>query len=184
MASFFYSALIWTPSSMSMVHALSITTRILQPTSSSSSRQHFRYFSSSTSSIVSSRRWRSSFLRSSSSSSSNDSSATIITTTKTSKKKSSSLQSGREKRKKFIGLAKAVDRGQFQYTYNPGGKIDTNGKQKFIAKSGLPNIEKSFCVLGIESSCDDTGGELIDVLMWFIFFSSISTYLYLYNVFI
>ena len=57
-----------------------------------------------------------------------------------------------------------MDRGQFQYTYNPGGKIDTNGKQKFIAKSGLPNIEKLFCVLGIESSCDDTGGELMDDL--------------------
>jgi len=54
-----------------------------------------------------------------------------------------------------------VDRGQFQYTYNPGGKIDTNGKQKFIAKSGLPNIEKLFCVLGIESSCDDTGAAII-----------------------
>ena len=31
----------------------------------------------------------------------------------------------------------------------------------FTAKSGLPNLEKLFCVLGIESSCDDTGGELI-----------------------
>ena len=65
------------------------------------------------------------------------------------------LLSGREKRKKFIGLAKAVDRGQY-HSYNPlqGGN--------FVAKSGLPTqIQEGnmFCVLGIESSCDDTGGE-------------------------
>jgi hypothetical protein len=62
---------------------------------------------------------------------------------------------GREKRQKFIGLAKAVDRGQFT-PYNPL----KNGK--FEAKSGLPQKLKEgklFTVLGIESSCDDTGGE-------------------------
>ncbi|KAL7517001.1 hypothetical protein ACHAWX_001967, partial [Stephanocyclus meneghinianus] len=53
--------------------------------------------------------------------------------------------------------AKAVDRGQYQ-SYNPleGGK--------FVAKSGLPTqIQegKSFCVLGIESSCDDTGAAIL-----------------------
>ena len=72
------------------------------------------------------------------------------------KEKTAAIKAGREKRAKFIGLAKAVDRGQFQNTYNPGG-----GKNDgFTAKSGLPNLEKLFCVLGIESSCDDTGGEL------------------------
>jgi len=73
------------------------------------------------------------------------------------KEKTAAIKAGREKRAKFIGLAKAVDRGQFQNTYNPGG-----GNDGFEAKSGLPNLEKSFCVLGIESSCDDTGGELCD----------------------
>ena len=85
---------------------------------------------------------------------------TSITTEKTArlnKKKEKALKSGREKRKKFIGLAKAVDRGQFQYVYSPGGSDGTN----FIAKSGLPDTSKPFCVLGIESSCDDTGGELV-----------------------
>lgn len=87
-------------------------------------------------------------------------SSTSITTEKTArlnKKKEKALKSGREKRKKFIGLAKAVDRGQFQYVYSPGGSDGTN----FIAKSGLPDTSKPFCVLGIESSCDDTGGELV-----------------------
>ena len=69
------------------------------------------------------------------------------------KEKTAAIKAGREKRAKFIGLAKAVDRGQFQNTYNPAGQ------DGFTAKSGLPNLEKSFCVLGIESSCDDTGGE-------------------------
>ena len=65
-------------------------------------------------------------------------------------------ETGREKRKKFIGLAKAVDRGQY-HSYNP------LKEGRFVAKSGLPkNIRegKLFTVLGIESSCDDTGGEL------------------------
>ena len=60
-------------------------------------------------------------------------------------------ESGREKRKKFIGLAKAVDRGQY-HAYNP---LSDGG---FKARSGLPEKEL-FTVLGIESSCDDTGGE-------------------------
>ena len=66
-------------------------------------------------------------------------------------------EAGREKRKKFIGLAKAVDRGQYQ-AYNPL----KNGK--FVAESGLPEAIRgggTFTVLGIESSCDDTGGELM-----------------------
>jgi len=69
--------------------------------------------------------------------------------------KNNSVMSAREKRKKLIGLAKAVDRGQFRNAYSPGGKDGVS----FVAKSGLPDINKSFCVLGIESSCDDTGGE-------------------------
>ena len=64
---------------------------------------------------------------------------------------------GSEKRKKFIGLAKAVDRGQY-HTYNP------RKSGRFEAKSGLPDavVEggKMFTVLGIESSCDDTGGKI------------------------
>jgi len=67
------------------------------------------------------------------------------------------LKSGREKRRKFIGLAKAVDRGQWQNTYSPGGTDGTS----FVAKSGLPDNQKSYCVLGIESSCDDTGAAII-----------------------
>ena len=74
------------------------------------------------------------------------------------------------KRKKFIGLAKAVDRGQFRVTYQPGGSDGTS----FTAKSGLPSAvqrmsqessssseEETFVVLGIESSCDDTGAAVV-----------------------
>lgn len=61
------------------------------------------------------------------------------------------------KRREFIGQAKAVDRGQFTITYQPGGK---DGKT-FLAKSGLPDITKPFTVLGIESSCDDTGAAIV-----------------------
>ena len=73
------------------------------------------------------------------------------------KKPRKTLESGRDKRKKFIGLAKAVDRGQFQHTYSPGGADGGS----FVAKSGLPDLNKPFCVLGIESSCDDTGAAII-----------------------
>lgn len=72
------------------------------------------------------------------------------------KKHKTPLESGRDKRKKFIGLAKAVDRGQFQHTYRPGGADGGS----FVAKSGLP-VNEPFCVLGIESSCDDTGAAII-----------------------
>jgi N6-L-threonylcarbamoyladenine synthase len=63
----------------------------------------------------------------------------------------------REKRKKFIGLAKAVDRGQYQVTYQPGG---VDGKT-FQSLSGLPERNRVFTVLGIESSCDDTGAAVV-----------------------
>lgn len=63
----------------------------------------------------------------------------------------------KEKRSKFIGMAKAVDRGQFGVTYQPGG-LDG---MTFQAKSGLPDMSKPFTVLGIESSCDDTGAAVV-----------------------
>eukprot|EP00934_Nitzschia_sp_Nitz4_P004067 Nitzschia sp. Nitz4//scaffold189_size62959//18493//19779//NITZ4_006304-RA/size62959-processed-gene-0.35-mRNA-1//-1//CDS//3329539884//4057//frame0 len=63
----------------------------------------------------------------------------------------------RARRRKFIGLAKAVDRGQFNVTYQPGGLDGLS----FQAKSGLPDMSKPFVVLGIESSCDDTGAAIV-----------------------
>ena len=63
----------------------------------------------------------------------------------------------RDKRREFIGMAKAVDRGQWPNIYNPGG---ADGKS-FVAKSNLPDRTKPFLVLGIESSCDDTGGTFV-----------------------
>ena len=66
----------------------------------------------------------------------------------------------RAKRQKLlIGLAKAVDRGDGKYSasYRPGG-ID--GKS-FQALSGLPDRTRPFTVLGIETSCDDTGAAII-----------------------
>lgn len=66
-------------------------------------------------------------------------------------------QKAKSKRSKFIGMAKAVDRGQFSVTYQPGG---ANG-DLFESKSGLPNLSKTFTVLGIESSCDDTGAAVV-----------------------
>lgn len=70
------------------------------------------------------------------------------------KKKDSS---GREKRRQFIGKAKAVDRGQWANIYSPGGDDGVS----FTALSGLPNRSKPFIVLGIESSCDDTGAAVV-----------------------
>ena len=63
------------------------------------------------------------------------------------------------KRAQFIGMAKAVDRGQYGVTYQPGGGGD-NGRG-FVAHSGLPDTTKLFTVLGIESSCDDTGVAIV-----------------------
>jgi N6-L-threonylcarbamoyladenine synthase len=69
----------------------------------------------------------------------------------------------KEKRKKFIGLAKAVDRGQFAVTYCPGGTaaLTDGAMNSFQALSGLPDRSKPFTVLGIESSCDDTGAAVV-----------------------
>ena len=71
------------------------------------------------------------------------------------RKKKRKNKNSRDKRREFIGKAKAVDRGQWSAVYSPGGK-DCNS---FTAKSGLPDRKKPFIVLGIESSCDDTGGK-------------------------
>lgn len=66
-------------------------------------------------------------------------------------------KAGKDKRRQFIGMAKAVDRGQWSAVYSPGGK---DGKS-FVAKSGLPDKTRPFTVLGIESSCDDTGAAIV-----------------------
>lgn len=63
-----------------------------------------------------------------------------------------------KRRQRFIeqkGLPKAVDRGQFAVTYRPGGLDGLS----FQAHSGLPS--HNFTVLGIESSCDDTGAAVV-----------------------
>jgi len=62
---------------------------------------------------------------------------------------------GKDKRREFIGMAKAVDRGQWNTTYQP---LRDN---TFHALSGLPPRNTPFTVLGIESSCDDTGAAVI-----------------------
>lgn len=63
----------------------------------------------------------------------------------------------KDKRRKFIGMAKAVDRGQWANVYRPGGYDGVT----FAARSGLPNRTVPFTVLGIESSCDDTGAAVV-----------------------
>mmetsp|Transcript_45509 Transcript_45509/g.110225 ORF Transcript_45509/g.110225 Transcript_45509/m.110225 type:complete len:482 (-) Transcript_45509:478-1923(-) len=73
------------------------------------------------------------------------------------KKQAKAAAKAKAKRRKLIGLAKAVDRGQFSITYQPGGP---NG-DAFESKSGLPSSSKPFTVLGIESSCDDTGAAVV-----------------------
>ncbi|GAX09337.1 N6-L-threonylcarbamoyladenine synthase [Fistulifera solaris] len=63
-----------------------------------------------------------------------------------------------KRRKRFIeqkGLPKAVDRGQFATTYHP------YDGHSFQALSGLPPNLQNFTVLGIESSCDDTGAAVV-----------------------
>ena len=64
---------------------------------------------------------------------------------------------GKEKRRQFIGMAKAVDRGQWANVYKPGG----DDGMTFTALSGLPDRTRPFTVLGIESSCDDTGAAVV-----------------------
>jgi N6-L-threonylcarbamoyladenine synthase len=67
----------------------------------------------------------------------------------------------REKRKKLLRVAKATDRGLPNITaYNPCHQGE-DGNVSFAAKSGLPDRTKLFTVLGIESSCDDTGAAVV-----------------------
>jgi len=72
-------------------------------------------------------------------------------------KRKRNKKAGKDKRSEFIGMAKAVDRGQWSVVYSPGGKDGTS----FVAKSGLPDKTRPFTVLGIESSCDDTGAAVV-----------------------
>jgi N6-L-threonylcarbamoyladenine synthase len=73
------------------------------------------------------------------------------------KKKKKDKKASRDKRREFIGKAKAVDNGRWSTIYSPGGKDGFS----FVAKSGLPDRSKPFTVLGIESSCDDTGAAVV-----------------------
>jgi N6-L-threonylcarbamoyladenine synthase len=56
------------------------------------------------------------------------------------------------KRKLMRGLPKAVDRGQYATVYQP---------RPFTARSGGVDCRHTFTVLGIESSCDDTGAAIV-----------------------
>jgi N6-L-threonylcarbamoyladenine synthase len=62
---------------------------------------------------------------------------------------------GRARQLRQKGLAKAVDRGQYAVTYRP------RGPDGFECQSGLPDRTQPFLVLGIESSCDDTGAAVV-----------------------
>ena len=66
-------------------------------------------------------------------------------------------KAARARRRLTVGKAKGVDRGLYKVTYKPGGD---DGKT-FSALSGLPDRTKLFTVLGIESSCDDTGAAVV-----------------------
>jgi N6-L-threonylcarbamoyladenine synthase len=69
-------------------------------------------------------------------------------------------EAARARRKKLLGVAKAVDRGiPNVVTYKPATLVD--GIPLFQSLSGLPDRSKPFTVLGIESSCDDTGAAVV-----------------------
>jgi tRNA threonylcarbamoyl adenosine modification protein TsaD len=73
-------------------------------------------------------------------------------------------EAARLKRKRKIGMAKAIDRGlPHVTTYNPANIIGPPMQVQFQALSGLPkNMQTTpFTVLGIESSCDDTGAAVV-----------------------
>lgn len=68
----------------------------------------------------------------------------------------------RAKRKAKLGLAKAIDRGMPNVmTYRPATVNGQNNTPTFVAHSGLPDRTTPFTVLGIESSCDDTGAAIV-----------------------
>jgi N6-L-threonylcarbamoyladenine synthase len=73
-------------------------------------------------------------------------------------KKESRFNAARNKRRKLIGLAKAMDHGQpGLVTY----QLPVSESGNNVAASGLPNRTRPFTVLGIESSCDDTGAAIV-----------------------
>jgi len=86
-------------------------------------------------------------------------SASVFKAQRAERKRKKKAAAAAKRRTKFIGLAKAVDRGQYKMTYQPGG----SSGDLFVAKSGLPQDYSSrpFTVLGIESSCDDTGAAVV-----------------------
>lgn len=67
---------------------------------------------------------------------------------------SSTFQERKKQRREHVGRPKAQDRGQFSNIYS----VEHN-----LAKSGLPDDYRTelFTVLGIESSCDDTGAAVV-----------------------
>ncbi len=101
----------------------------------------------------------------------------LVSSTSSSSDIKTTVTNAREKRKKLIGLAKAVDRGQFQNAYSPGG----NDGVSFLAKSGLPDRNKLFCVLGIESSCDDTGGAYVTFIRIFFYWLTFFIIVLIFN---
>ncbi|CAB9515444.1 tRNA N6-adenosine threonylcarbamoyltransferase [Seminavis robusta] len=75
------------------------------------------------------------------------------------KKKEKRFNEARNKRRKLIGLAKAMDHGQPGIvTYQLPRHSET---KDYLAASGLPDRTRPFTVLGIESSCDDTGAAVV-----------------------
>jgi len=66
----------------------------------------------------------------------------------------------KNKRRKLIGKAKAMDHGTpGVVTYRL--ERDPNNPVQYRAASGLPDRAQPFTVLGIESSCDDTGAAIV-----------------------
>ncbi|GMH72611.1 hypothetical protein TrRE_jg3010 [Triparma retinervis] len=58
----------------------------------------------------------------------------------------------KKERRSNIGRAKAVDRGQYTHSY-----LHTPNRPL----SGLPSLSSNYTVLGIETSCDDTGVAVV-----------------------
>jgi N6-L-threonylcarbamoyladenine synthase len=67
----------------------------------------------------------------------------------------------REKRKKLLRVAKATDQGLPHVTTYKPCLVNADGSVSFVANSGLPDRTKLYTVLGIESSCDDTGAAIV-----------------------
>jgi N6-L-threonylcarbamoyladenine synthase len=76
-------------------------------------------------------------------------------------KKESRYNVARDKRRKLIGLAKAMDHGQPGMVTYQLPVMSSSDRRQYVAASGLPNRTRPFLVLGIESSCDDTGAAIV-----------------------